>query len=121
VSSPKLTDAGLKQLEGMMKLHTLNLSGSKFTNAGLAAVCEIKSLQVLEFSFSQVTDAGLKPLVGLKNLEALNLTGCKLTNGALKELRQLKTLQSLWTSQTEITAAGAADIQSALPKCRVIN
>jgi hypothetical protein len=43
------------------------------TDAGLAHLARLTSLQTLVLSETQVTDAGLAHLAGLKSLQSLNL------------------------------------------------
>jgi hypothetical protein len=43
-------------------------------------------LQTLELGGTKVTDAGLKELVGLNNLQTLQLAGTKVTGGGAAEL-----------------------------------
>jgi internalin A len=69
--------------------------GVKVTNAGLEHLKELTSLRSLVLSDTQVTDAGFVHLKGLTSLESLVLGG------------------------TSVTSAGVADLQSALPKCRI--
>ncbi len=58
-----VTDAGLKELAGLMSPQSLNLGGPQVTDAGLKDLAGLKSLRTLDLSFTQVTDAGLKDLV----------------------------------------------------------
>ena len=61
---PRLSDAGLANLNGMTKLNNLILARTK------------------------VTDAGLNNLNGLNNLEYLGLTNTQVTAGGVKRLQQ---------------------------------
>ena len=67
-----------------------------------------------------VTDAGLKELKDLKQLTTLDLDGTKVTDAGLKELKDLKQLTSLNLMNTEqVTDDGVADLQKALPGCKI--
>src|SRR5437588_378616 len=89
---PKVTDADLKELKNLKQLTSLNLGGTK------------------------VTDAGLKELKDLKQLTTLFLFATPVTNAGLKEL---KDLTSLNLAETRVTADGVADLQKALPGCKI--
>ena len=67
----------------------------------------------------KVTDAGLKELADLKQLTTLELQSSPVTDAGLKELADLKQLTSLSLYQTQVTADGVADLQKALPGCKI--
>ena len=65
-----------------------------------------------------VTD--LKGLKDLKQLTTLYLGGTQVTDAGLKELKDLKQLTSLNLLVTEqVTDDGVADLQKALPGCKI--
>ena len=99
LTNTKVTDAGLKELElaGLKSLQTLSLSGTGVTDAGLKELAGFESLQTLDLSLTGVTGAGLKELAGLKSLQTLMLI-----------------------STAGVTDAGVAELQKALPKCKVL-
>src|SRR5207237_1146037 len=66
-----------------------------------------------------VTDAGLKELKDLKQLTTLGLSHTQVTDAGLKELADLKQLTSLSLGSTKVTADGVADLQKALPGCKI--
>ena len=120
LSRTRVTDAGLKELAGLMSLQRLDLRGTRVTDAGLKELAGLKSLQSLDLGDTQVTDAGLKELAGLNSLQMLNLAYTQVTDAGLKELAGLKSLQWLNLDNTKVTNAGVKDLQRALPGC-VIN
>ena len=66
------------------------------------------------------TDLGLKHyLAALETHTALNLVGWRITDAGLVHLKGLTDLQKLNLGGTEITAAGIADLQKALPNCKI--
>ena len=67
----------------------------------------------------QVTDADLVHLKGLTNLEELGLFDTQITDAGVEHLAGLTNLTSLNLLQTKITDAGIAELQKALPKCRI--
>ena len=62
LSGTQVTDAGLKELDGLKNLHTLHLGGTKVTDRGLKELVGLKNLHTLDLSFTAVTDAGLAEL-----------------------------------------------------------
>ena len=84
---------------------------------GLFVCCRI--LPHLRVDAANGLDAGLKELKELKALEYLNLSYTQITDASLKDLKELKGLQLLWLLDTQITDAGLKDLKQALPKTRV--
>lgn len=106
----RITDAGLKMLADRKNLLTLDIRGTKVTDAGLKELAGLQSLQRLYLTHCQVTDAGLKELAGLKTLEVLNLGDTKVMGTGLKELAGLKRLQALYLYDTQVTDAGLKEL-----------
>ncbi|MEZ6138939.1 MAG: hypothetical protein R3B84_00065 [Zavarzinella sp.] len=115
-----VTDAGLKELVELKSLTSLHLGATKVTDAGLKELAGLKSLTLLNLSGTQVTDDGLKELAGLKSLTSLGLVGTQVTDAGLKELAGLKSLTLLNLLETQVTSQAVAELQKALPKCRIV-
>ena len=58
---------------GAEPLGSLDLDGTKVTDAGLAHLVGLKKLCIADLNDTRVTDAGLAHLAGLKELRSLNL------------------------------------------------
>ena len=58
----RVTDAGLKHLNGLSQLDWLDLSDTQVTDAGLANLKELSSLRALDLTGAQVTVAGVAEL-----------------------------------------------------------
>jgi hypothetical protein len=68
-----------------------------------------------------VSDLGLAHLTGLTELESLGLVGCnQVTDAGLDHLKGLKKLRCIRLNGTKVTATGVADLQAALPDCRIL-
>ena len=58
----KVTDGGLKHLQGLKRLKTLDLWGTDVTDAGMQHIEGMKQLEGLTLGYTKITDAGLKRL-----------------------------------------------------------
>ena len=57
----------------------------------------------------------------MKQLRLLELRGCyQITDAGLKEVAKLKQLRELYFAGTKITKVGVAELQKALPKCKIL-
>jgi len=56
---------------------------------------------------------------GLTSLQTLNLYGTKVTDAGLEHLKGFTNLETLSLYGTQITSAGVADLQKALPNCKI--
>jgi hypothetical protein len=88
--SDKITAAELARMRGL-KLKRLDLNNCEVTDAGLAYLTELTTLEVLGISyFYSITDAGLVHLKGLTKLERLKLRYCcNITDAGLAHLKGL--------------------------------
>jgi Leucine-rich repeat (LRR) protein len=114
----KLTDAGLVHLKGLTNLQTLSLGGTRITGAGLVHLKGLAKLETLNIRDCQIRDAGLVHLKGLTTLQDLSLGRTEVSDAGLVHLKGLTTLQWL-TLPFQITDAGVADLQKALPSCKI--
>ena len=129
------TAAGLVQhLKGFTQLRSLVLGYSitsphsmKLTDADLFHLKELTKLEVLWLSNGvapaepRISDAGLENLKGMANLKGLGLSCAQITDAGLVHLKGLTKLQALRIGGfgSEITNAGFADLQKALPDCKI--
>jgi len=58
----QVTDASLKNLQGVTQLRSLSLVGTRITDAGLEYLIGLKQLKDLNLSYTQVTNAGVGKL-----------------------------------------------------------
>jgi hypothetical protein len=116
----QIDDADLKRLAAFTKLRELVVGGSlKVTDAGLAHVKGLDTLEELVLSHTRVTDAGLRDLAGMKRLRKLVLDSTAVTDAGLKELERLTTLRLLYVGDTKVTPDGVAALKKANPAARV--
>lgn len=98
----QVTNAGIRQLEGMSNLLALELSGTKLTDAAIASLNRIPGLSVLDVSRTGITGAGLAMLSRL-NWAALTVDTSQLDAAGLAKL----------TSLTELNGLGVYDASDA--------
>jgi hypothetical protein len=115
----RVTDAGLRELGGLKGLQVLNLFGTAVTDAGLRELGGLVDLRVLVLAHTRVTDAGLRELGGLKGLQTLSLDGTVVRDAGLKELRSLRGLQMLYVRSANTTENGRSNLQAALPNLQI--
>jgi hypothetical protein len=116
----KVQDSQLSLIEPLdQQVAVLNLGRTKITDDGLKAVEGLKNLQKLHLENTKIGDAGLAHLKNLSSLEYLNLYGTQITDAGLTDLEGLKNLRALYLWQTKTTPEGVEKLQKALPKCQI--
>jgi hypothetical protein len=94
----------------------LDLSNTAVTDAGLAALSRLPSLEKLSLGGTSVTDAGVKEVVQIERLRELELVSTNITDAGLKDLARLKGLRKLIVGgDSDVTRAAGADLKRALP------
>ena len=108
MTQAKVTSAGLNELRGMTRLHTLWIPATRVDD--LAPIRHLTGLKFLYLQETPITDAGLAPVAGFTSLTTLILTNTPITDAGLKHLRGLTSLSQLGLSKTRITDAGLAEL-----------
>jgi len=106
----KLTDEGLKNLNGLMGLRELHLGYTEVTDAGLEHLKELTSLGVLTLPDLKITDSGLEHLRGLKNLTQLYLDQTRISDAGIQRLHAFPLLSSLSLNATAVSNQGLEHI-----------
>jgi hypothetical protein len=88
LSRTAVSDDGIQHLRGM-NLQSLDLSGTKVTDAGLATLAEFDCPRLKEIALENtgVTDVGLTGLGKFKSLEWVSVAGTKVTKDGIRRLR----------------------------------
>ena len=85
-------------------------------------MAKLQQLTSLGLGENNITDVGIKEVAKLKKLTSLDLAFClKITDVSLKEVAKLKKLKALFLDETQVTKAGLAQLQKALPNCKIIS
>ena len=106
VARSQITDAHMVGLRRLDHLETLNVVGTRITDAGLKEVGEMPSLRRLILARTGITDACLAPISRLKDLEELNLDNTAVTDAGLERVGRLANLRRLAVGWTRVTDAG---------------
>jgi hypothetical protein len=120
LGNTRVTDAGLRSLEGISGMRHLGLGEEgprdfsrdpipqtgRITDAGLSHLTNLKNLQSLHIQGLPITDAGLEPLSGLSGLHTLFLNRTNVRGPGLGRLESLRELGALSLDGTEVTAEG---------------
>jgi hypothetical protein len=120
LAGAQVTDAGLGHLRGLTQLRELYLANTPVSDAGLVHLRGLRQLVVLYLDNTHVTDAGLEHLRGLTELQTLGLNNTQVSDAGLVHLRGLTQPSWLDLSSTQVTGAGVAELQKALPNCKLI-
>jgi internalin A len=105
-----VTANGMVHLERFQSLRKLNLMESKYPQAGLAHLTELKNFEQLN---GNLTDAGVKHLASISSLKVL--IGANLTDRGVAHLKDLKNLETLHISGDRI-GDQSAELIAGLPK-----
>ena len=119
LASSQVDDDGLECLTGLTHLRILGLSYTKVTDAGLEHINRLSHLETLYLGGTKVTDAGLKYLKGLNRLQTLDLRETQVTDAGFEHLKGSSQLTSLAIYGTQVTNVGVANLQQALPNCKI--
>lgn len=117
----KITDAGFKHISELKQLQVLYLSKSNITDAGLKHIAELRQLQALCLGSNNITDVGLEHIVKLKQLRSLILRNSNITDVGLEHIAKMKQLKKLQLSSGHhnLTRTGVEKIRKLLPGCHI--
>ena len=101
-----VTDDGLRNLEALKDLRSLDLKGTSVTDRGLQRLQGLTYLRYLRMHGTQVTGAGFAKLGSLTNLSELNLDYTKTDDEGVKRIARLSGLKVLRLGGTEVTDQG---------------
>ncbi|QDU15061.1 Serine/threonine-protein kinase PknB [Gimesia maris] len=116
-----VNDQGLKHIGALKGLTELYIDNTQVSNEGMVYIGELKNLVRLHIDITAVGDKGLQHISGLDNLTVLSLDGNQVTDVGLQHLHGLKKLEYLDLESTKVTPQGIADLQKALPNCKIVS
>jgi serine/threonine protein kinase len=116
-----LNDDRLKDMLGLDSLKRLALNDNhRVTDAGVAHLKGLPSLEDLALCDTRMTNDGLKHLTELNRLEFLVLMGRQFTDEGVEHLRECKSLRSLSLRLPQMTDKGLQQLQGLLPQLAVL-
>ena len=111
----RIDSDGLPALQSLTKLKELRL-WMHVSDAGLARLAGLTTLERLNLDKTHVTDAGLAHLKSLVNLVSLRLNSNTITDAGLEHLAALTKLQELSVAYcTGVTEQGIAALKQSVP------
>ena len=115
-SQSGIIDDDLENFAGMTSVEELNLSGNWITDAGLRHLERLTNLRSLDLGDQRegrprITDTGVSHLSGLTELRRLELRGSLVTTAGLEKLRGLTKLQYLGITNTPLKDAKVLDLR----------
>ncbi|HEY7425838.1 MAG TPA: family 16 glycoside hydrolase [Gemmataceae bacterium] len=119
LNATSVTDAGMVHLKELTNLAELNLMSTRVSGAGFVHLAGLNKITLIYLGNSKVVDSELARLEGLNNLKVLSLHHTSVSDAGLVHLKGLKQLRELHLLKTKVTNAGVADLQKALPACRI--
>ena len=116
----RITDECLHELVNLPNLRGLGLWDTQVTDAGIKTLAKLTQLERINLGGTKITDRGLKDVSRLTNLTYLNLRYIsRITDPGIKELVKCKQLENLYLGHTQITDTAEAELQKALPNCKI--
>jgi hypothetical protein len=115
----EISDVGLQHLKGLTQLESLTLGGTKVSDAGLQYLEGLTRLELLSLNGTKTTDEGLRNVERLSQLHDLDLRNTAISDAGLRHIEGLTKLESLRLFHTKVTDAGVAKLQKALPNCKI--
>lgn len=82
-----VTDATMKVFAGMPDLEHLSVSSPDLSDQGLRLVKDLQRLKLLQIRGGRITDDGLKSLENLKNLKVLSIGSSHITESGINRLK----------------------------------
>ena len=118
LSRTHISDHALDVLRKLPSLTELDLTYAEhITDAGLARLRDLRSLQRLSLEGARITDSGMNSISSLVHLRLLNLRSTEITDSALEHLEPLVELEELAIGGNRIAGFGLTYLQ-ALPKLK---
>jgi WD40 repeat protein/Leucine-rich repeat (LRR) protein len=112
-------DPDLPLIAHMSRLRRIDLDRTAITDAGVASLKDLKSLEILWLRGTKVSDAGLAHIAGLSNLTFISLDNTAITDDGLKHIEKLGNLRLLNLNSTGVTAEGVKKLQAIIPHCKI--
>jgi internalin A len=114
-----VTDKGLEVLAGYAELKHLTLRDVPAKGSALDKLPHPEKLVSLNMAQSGITDAEVAGLARMTSLEKLNLSETALTDAAVDTLSKLSSIKQMLLTQTGVSTEGMSRLRKALPECSI--
>ena len=111
----------LAAFETLQRLQWVDLSSTNVTDDCLVHLRKADQLTYVNLAYTEITDEGLKELAQMNTLTRLVLAGSQVTDAGIQHLKSSRALQQLDLSRTHTSPQARAELQSALPSCRLLD
>jgi hypothetical protein len=112
LSETRITSADVVHLRGLVNLEYLNLKRTRIDNDCLTYIQGMRKLKVLLLGSTRIGDDGMTHLTQIPSLEVLSLSNTPLTDEGLVQLAACKHLRELRIDHTAVTDAGLHRLQA---------
>lgn len=92
----------------LRRMESINLVNTNVTDAAIAHLNQVPTLQELYLSGTQITDAGVEQLAAADSIRFLGLCNTQITDRALEAAGRFPELRQLYISDTAVTSTGLA-------------
>jgi len=116
---PSDNGSGLTLLSECKDLYWLNLENVAIPDKGFSFLKSCPRLHTLQLYDMQMDDNDVAVILELSSVRVLGLGGTNITDKSVPHLSKATGLRQLFLNGTNITDAGAAQLQDALPDCRI--
>jgi internalin A len=105
-------DAQVKVAAGLQQLRRFSVCGdASLTDAGIAELNRLPSLEEVMVQCGTVTQEGIKALTGSRRLKTLGLQSVALTDTGMKHLAEFKELRWLYLNTTQVTGEQLSSVK----------
>ncbi len=115
LSGTKVTDATMKVLGTLAHLRQLRLANTAITDAGLRELSPNNKWDWLDLTKTEVSDESCAVLADMKDLRILGLVGTRVTINGLRKLSGLRNLESL-TVPNDVLTLRRDELRQQFPK-----
>jgi Leucine-rich repeat (LRR) protein len=119
LSGTQISDAGLASLGKVASLESLIVQRTRITGRGIEHLLKLRWLRSLDLTDSSVSDADLDRFSELR-VKSLMLSKTSVADASVEGLLKMPKLNRLEISGTRITDAGFARLEKARPRIFVI-
>ena len=119
LSGTRITDASMPAIARHTNLQHLELMSTSISDAGLTHLSDLKALDALRLNHTGIGDSGVRHLGSLSLLRGLDLQGTKITDTSLEMLSEMKSLKQLLVGGTNVSDEGVAAFRKRRPDCHL--